>query len=247
MATRIRTGGNDIRDVNLRGSVWDYADLLRSVGRATLRSFVPGPWGPGDETLAQEMKRRVCTPPCDQQCFIAAHDTGGTTMRGCHCATSGWQYTADEDVQVLEKCPPRDVWNDARSILKNHIDVGRGSKDPILCDCDDMTIIVGAVGKFIEWERAGRPMARHGIPLDPPHGVEWWDVITKPKDSSMAHAFNLRSGSPPRVGAIKVGGLWVFDGARYWGMKPPQDDFYGTGDVAPFRLRFSDLVEEYES
>lgn len=238
---RIRFGEEGVRDVNLRGSVWDHADLLAGVTRAALRSFVTGPWGRGEPALAAEMIRRTHTPPCDQQCFITAHADGSVAKKGCHCDGSGWQYADDSDVQALERCGPNDVWNDARAILHHHEKVGRGPDDPILCDCDDLTIICAAVAKYEGWVRAGAP-ARKGVPLDS-DDVRVYVAITKPFDSTMAHAYML-SNLPPTPGEpiIKVGDLYVFDPAARWGMRRPPDKFYGSGHVAKFLIRFSDLA-----
>lgn len=238
----VRTG-DSVRKVNLRGNVWDHADLLSSVGRAALRSFVSGPWGPGDAELADEMIRRTHTDPCERQCFITAHADGKRVMKGCHCPGSGWQYTSDEDVQTLEGCSPNDVWNDARAILDNHRKVGRGASDPILCDCDDLAIICGAVAVYEPWMRAGCPM-RDGLPVDPPGAPEIITTITQPPDSSMAHAF-LLSSVPliPEEPTIRVGAMYVTDPAGRWGMRRPVNSFYGNGNVAKFRLRLSDLVQ----
>ncbi len=235
--------GNSITDVNLNGSVWDHACLLTGVAKASLRSFVPGPWGKEDEALAVGIARRTNTPPCVSQCFITAHGEGELVKRGCGCE-SGWQYTSDEDVQTLEGCKPQDVWNDARGILVHHMKVGRGDDDAILCDCDDLTNICAASAKWQMWKAAGRPMTR-GRPRDV------GDVrigITRPSGKNMAHAYML-SNTKPAEGepAIQIKDpndgvkLYVFDPAARWGMKRPPEDFYGDGEVAVYPLRFSDL------
>lgn len=238
----VRLGEKD-RKVNLRGNVWDHSDLLGSVGRAVLRSFTPGPWGPGDVALAQEMIRRTHTAPCDQQCFVTAHADGSTVKKGCHCAGSGWQYTADEDVMKLEGRVPQDVWNDARAILDHHEEIGRGPDDPILCDCDDLTLLCAAVAVYEAWVEAGCPI-RAGLPYDAPSAPEVWTTITQPPDSTTAHAF-IESSRPiiPGERVLRVNGLYVTDPARRWGMRSPPDSFYGTGSVARFRLRMADLFQ----
>jgi len=252
----VRTGaGEDSRLIQFRGPVWDHADLLASVGRATLRSMVDGPWGKADADLARELVRRTHTDPCREQCFIVAHTDGTVTKKGCGCVGSGWQYTNDPDVEVLNgKCPPRDVWNDGRSLLYHHSKQGRGDKDPIYCDCDDLTIVCAAVAKYEAWVAAGKPT--HSVrtllgnsvkvPDDPP-GLDVCGCITKPPDSMTAHAFVLApwvlaQGEPE----IRVGALYVFDPAGRWGMRRPKDSFYGRGDVAPFPLRFRDLLPELQ-
>lgn len=239
---RLRIGAS-ISDVNLHGSVWDHADLLAGVSRASLRSFVPGPWGTGDEALAVGIARRTNTAPCVEQCFITSHADGDLVKTGCGCE-SGWQYTSDEDVQTLEGCKPQDVWNDARGILIHHMKVGRGDSDAILCDCDDLTNICAASAKYQMWKENGSPMSG-GRPRDV------GDVriaITRPKGKNMAHAFMLSSTKP--VGGepeIRIKDpddgtkLWVFDPAARWGMRRPPEDFYDDGEVAVYPLRFSTL------
>lgn len=235
----VRMNGES-RKVNLRGSVVDYADLLTSVARATLRSFVPGPWGPGNPELAAEMIRRTHTPPCDSQCFVVVHDDGGKTMKGCHCPGSGWHYTDDTDMEAMNSCSPNDVWNDAASLLYHHEKQGRGAEDAIYCDCDDMAINIAAVAKYEEWLRRGCPM-KGGIPQD--GEMEVYGCIAKPDDSNTAHAFVMTSAPLiPDERIIRVGRLFVTDGAARWGMRRPEDTFYGSGTVAPFPVRFSDLA-----
>lgn len=235
---RLRIGDNTT-DANLHGTVWDAADLLGSLVRTNLRSFLRGPWGKGDPALAAEMIRRCATPPCEGQCFVVEHPEHGQTTQGCSCS-SGWQYTDDNDVQALEGCGPNDVWNDARGLLIHHTKVGRGPADPILCDCDDLTAICAACALYGAWTAAGSPM-RDGRPIDPP-GVDVRIAITKPPQSNMAHAW-MASSFAPAAGEplIKVNGLWVFDPAGRWGMRRPKDSFYGTGDVAVYPVRLSDL------
>lgn len=231
---RLRIGGA-VTDISLHGSVWDAADLLAGLARTSLRSFVPGPWGEADEALASEFVRRCSSVGCEKQCFVTKGRSGAPTAGGCSCAGGGWQYTDDEDVQVLEGCPPGDVWNDARGLLLHHTKVGRGTDDPILCDCDDLTNVNAAVAKYVAWEREGKPM-RDGLPRDV------GDVrvgITRPKRSKMAHAYMLSTWKPmagePEID-MKVGGtrMYVFDPAGRWGMKRPPEDFYGNGEVAVF-------------
>jgi len=234
---RLRIGA-DITDMNLHGSVWDSADLLAALARTNLRSFVPGPWGEGDEALAAEIARRTNTAPCDQQCFITAHSDGALMKTGCGCA-SGWQYASDEDVQTLEGCKPQDVWNDARGLILNHVKVGRGDADPILCDCDDLTAICAASAKYQMWKSAGSPTTFGGRPRDV---GEVQVAITRPKGKNMAHAYMLSSTKPVEgEPQIRLQGLWVFDPAARWGMTRPPESFYGDGEVAVYPLRFSDL------
>lgn len=239
------------RDVILYGSVWDHSDLLASLVRADLRSFVDGPWGKGDEKLAAEMIRRCSTDPCVQQCFVVQHAEGQKTMRGCSCS-SGWQYTDDNHVQALEGCPPNDVWRDTRALVSNHIKIGRGDNDPILCDCDDLTSVCAACAKFERWDRAGRK-TKDGRPVDGPEDIRV--AITKPPDANTAHAFMLCDTRPiagepeimirppptPKEKEKDPPRLYVFDPAGRWGMRRPDPSYYGRGDVAVFPVRFSDL------
>lgn len=241
---RLRIGG-DTRDVHLHGTVWDASDLLTSLTRTNLRSFVPGPWGPGDPELADAMNRRCLTAPCDRQCFVVQHGRGGLTKTGCSCS-SGWQYTSDEDVQALEGCEPNDVWNDARALQKHHLKIGRGENDPILCDCDDLTAICGACAAYSAWKSAGSPM-ENGRAVTPP-GCDIRVGITRPPTKNMAHAYMLSSWAPiagePRIKVRPPKSsedLFVFDPAGRWGMKRPDPSFYGRGDVAVYRVRFEDL------
>lgn len=239
---RLRVGA-DVVDAHLHGTVYDAADLLTALTRTNLRSFVAGPWGDGDEELAQEMVRRCATDPCAAQCFIERNADGKLIKTGCGC-TSGWQYTSDEDVQTLEGCAPNDVWNDARGLLQNHLKVGRGSADPILCDCDDLTAISAAVAKYEAW-KAGGKKTRNGRPFDTA-GDDVRIAITRPRGKNMAHAYTL-SASPPVSGEpsirLRVDGreLYVFDPAGRWGMKRPPNEFYGDGEVAVYPVRFEDL------
>ncbi len=237
----VRVGDKD-RNVRLRGNVWDHADLLCAVSRTAVRAFVPGPWGIGNPELAQDMIRRIHTPPCSQQCFVVSHADGSTTKRGCHCSGSGWQYTADEDVQKLEGKPAADVWNDPVALVKHHNEIGRGEDDPILCDCDDLALILAAVGLYEAWIAAGCP-TRGGLPLDPPD-CEIWTTITQPPDASTAHAYV--ESSRPLIADERVlrleNGLYVTDPAKRWGMRQPPDKFYSTGNIARFRM--ADLFQQ---
>lgn len=245
-------------DVHLRGQIWDACDLLAGVSRASLRSFCPGPWGKGNEELAREMCRRCATAACGTQCEITARrglggKPGAPHMSGCTvCKFSGWQYTDDDHVQTLEGCGPNDVWNDADAVLYNHKKVGRGASDPILGDCDDLAQISVAVGLYSAWKAAGSPISG-GRPVDPP-GVDVRMVIGRPdtivngKPNTMAHAY-MASNLPmpadeptieivaPRDGKR----LFVFDPAARWGMARPGNDFYGSGDLAVYPVRFADL------
>jgi hypothetical protein len=169
---------------------------------------------------------------------VVGHQEGEREMVGCSCS-SGWQYTDDNHVQALEKCPPNDVWSDARALLLHHREIGRGDTDPILCDCDDLTAICAACAVFSAWQSAGSKVA-DGRPADP--GTDIHVAITRPPAANMAHAYML-SPHPPMAGEppIQVRGLWVFDPAGRWGMRRPSSDFYGTGDVAVFPVRICDL------
>lgn len=238
----VRVGDKD-RDVRLRGNVYDHADLLCSVARTALRAFIGGPWGDGDPALAQDMIRRIHTPPCAQQCFVIAHADGSTSKRGCHCPGSGWHYTSDEDVQKLEGKPAADVWNDPVAILKHHQEIGGGDDDPIKCDCDDLALILAAVSLYEAWIAAGCPM-RQGLPIDPPD-CEIWVTITQPPEANTAHAY-VESGSPLIADEPILrlsNGLYVTDPAKRWGMRAPPDSFYSTGKIARYRLRMADLFQ----
>lgn len=236
---RLRTD-EGVTDANLSANVWSYADLLAGIARASLREFVSGPWGAGDEALADRFRRRIYTPPCDRQCFVVQHREGEAVMNGCTCSASGFQYTDDVDVQRLEGCQPNDVWSDARALEAHHLKVGRGEDDPILCDCDDLTQICAAMQALDMWIAAGRPM-KNGRPVDP-KGLDVAVAIARPKETNIAHAFVL-SNAVPRDGepAIRVGKRYVFDPAARWGMHRPKNDFYWNGDVAVFPIRFADL------
>lgn len=231
-------------DVDLHGGVNDYSDLLAWLTRTNLRSFLPGPWGPGDAKLAAEMMRRCATPPCEAQCFIVQHDAPGVNgdtikMSGCSC-TSGWQYTDDADIRRLEKCPPDDVWSDARALTAHHREQNRGANDPILGDCDDLSAICAATACYGAWLNAGKPM--NGNRPAQPKELDVAVAIARPRNSQMAHAFMLSTARPPaEEPRIQVGHRWVYDPAARWGMRRPNDDFYTRGEIAVYPVRFADL------
>ena len=188
------------------------------------------------------MVRRTHTPPCEQQCFITAHADGEKVMTGCSCPGGGWQYTDDSDTRRLEDCAPEDIWNDPRSIIAYHEDVGRGPDDPILCDCDDLSIICAACAKYESWVASGCPMV-NGLPRDV--GPEVALCISKPPESNVAHAFMLGSAKPIEgEPVIFVDGLYVFDPAGRWGMRRPGSDFYTNNKNIRgiYPLRFADLA-----
>lgn len=238
---RLRVGSEPL-DFNLHGSVWDAADLLTVLARTNLRSFITGPWGPGDEDLAKEMIKRCASAPCGNQCSLVTGPNGNQITSGCTC-TAGWQYTSDEDAQVMEGCAPRDVWSDARGLLIAHEKMGLGNADPIRCDCDDLTAINAATAKYAAWKHDGSPKVG-GRPADGDADVRI--AITRPRGKNMAHAYILTSMAPlagePDI-KLRVDGrdLNVFDPAGRWGMTRPTDDFYGDGEVAVYPLRFADL------
>lgn len=236
---------DSIIDANLKGNVFDHARLLRAMSQAALCSFVPGPWGPGDQELAQEMIWRMRTPLCEQQCFITSHVDGTVAKAGCHCPGAGWHYTSDEDVQKLEGCAPNDVWNDARAIRMHHQKIGGTHTTPIKCDCDDLTLLLAAVAVYESWVQAGCPM-QNGLPIDGPQAPAVFTTITQPNGSNTAHAFV--ESSVPLISDEPIlrnadGGLFVTDPAKRWGMRRPPDTFYGEGLVARYRVTLHGLYE----
>lgn len=237
----VRTGAQD-RKIKLRGNVWDHADLLCSVARASLRSFTPGPWGDGDTELAYEMIRRCRSKPCDRQCFVVAHANGAIEKDGCTCGAALWQYTSDEDAMKLEGREPQDVWSDARAMLDHHTEIGLGPDDPIHVDCDDLAEILAACAVFEAWVAAGCPF-KDGLPIEGPNAPAVYTTITQPPQTSTAHAFVESSNILiPDEPTIRSDGLFVTDPAARWAMGRPPSSYYGTGSVARFRLRLSDLV-----
>ena len=237
----IRLGGVRI-DIRAGGHIRDFADLLMALTRGNLRALIDDP------IVRQEAIRRVQSPPCPVRCYVSSDGT----RHDCHCA-SGFQYTSDGEAQALEGCPPRDVWNDLRSLFMAHHAQGRGPDEPILIDCDCITPASLAVAAYLAWyaprtQLAGinlgafRDDAKRfaiGITLPPP-----------PKDPTkerVGHVYGLLSYMPPapqpavQLRAKDGSVWWVWDGAAHFGMERPPDSFYSTGEVVAYELRRDDL------
>lgn len=217
--------------IRLRGSIRDACDVLAAMGRANLRALL------ADEDLAREAVRRFDAN--NESCCFRAANPRDPKQVGCHCQT-GMQYETDEDIQVAEGCKPDDVWSDLRSLLHFHARMGRGRDDPVLGDCDDLSTIVAAFGKFVEWLRVGRDE------------MQIFLAIVCPDGSPMAHAYILQDvPAPPgeptiirpqtEVQGATVEGLRVYDPSARYGMRRPPDSYYLTGEHAAFPLRIADL------
>jgi hypothetical protein len=118
--------------------------------------------------------------------------------------------------------------------------MGRGPDDPVLGDCDDLSTIVAAFGKFVEYLRAGRDE------------MQIFLAIVRPMESPMAHAYILQDlPAPPEepvivrpvteVQGVTVRDLRVYDPSARYGMRRPPDAYYLTGEHAAFPLRIADL------
>lgn len=229
------------------GSLIDAAEVLEAIARANLRAFLD------DARLRDEAVRRVLSPPCPSRCYVQA---GGAN--DCNCA-SGMQWSSDEEAQELEKCPPRDVWSDFRSLLMGHAAAGRGDSDPIVCDCDDMAPSAISVLAYLSWfapsgySVAGVPRtapsvyralgvgvrlgaARVGIARD--DGARFAIAITHPPRADIAHAYALMNRRPPAPQPeIRSGDWYVWDPAAHWGMDRPAESFYFSAPPVAFELR----------
>ena len=181
-------------DIDLTGTVWDASICSPGWRGPTCDPSSRGRGGQGIRGLADEMIRRCLTPPCEGQCWVVGHREGEREMQGCTCS-AGWQYTDDNHVQALEKCPPNDVWSDARALLLHHREIGRGDNDPILCDCDDLTAICTACAVYSAWQVGGSTVV-DGRPVDP--GTEIHVAITRPPAANMAHAYTALEPSADR-------------------------------------------------
>lgn len=217
--------------IRLRGSIRDACDVLAAMARANLRALL------ADDSLAREVVRRFDRE--NEGCCFRAANPRNPRQVGCHCQV-GIQYETDEDIQVAEGCKPDDVWSDIRSLLHFHERMGRGPEDPVLGDCDDITPIVGAFGKFVEALNGGGDRIRI------------YCAIVRPLESPMAHAYLLQDVPPPpgepvtrrsetEIHGENVKDLYVYDPSARYGMRRPPASYYLTGEHAAFPLRLRDL------
>lgn len=234
--------------VKTAGSLIDAAELLEAIARANLRAYLD------DERLRDEAVRRILSPPCPSRCYV---QRGGGN--DCNCA-SGMQWSSDEEAQELEKCPPRDVWSDFRSLLIGHESAGRGASDPIVCDCDDMAPAAASVLAYLAWfapagfSVAGVPKAApsvyRALGVEPVRlgaasvgishdkGARFAIAITHPPRADIAHAYALMNRRPPSPQPeIRSEEWWVWDPAAHWGMERPSDTFYFSAPPVAFELR----------
>lgn len=247
----VRLGGARIA-VN-PGSLKAAAEVLEVIARDNLRAFLDDP------KLRDEAIRRILSPPCPTRCYVQA---GGAN--DCNC-TSGMQWSSDEEAQELEKCPPRDVWSDFRSLLVGHAAAGRGASDPIVCDCDDMAPAAISVLAYLAWfappgySVAGIPRnaasVYHALGVEPirlgaakvgigrDDGARFAIAITHPPHADIAHAYALMNRRAPAPQPEIRSGEWhVWDPAAHWGMDRPSDTFYFSAPPVAFELRREGLA-----
>ena len=139
--TQIRFG-NERVELRSGGTLDDAACLLAGLARANVRAIQK------DEDLRTEAIRRTLSPPIDR-CYVK-----GGPANGLHhdcTGESGFQYASDEEQQALEGCKPSDVWSDLRALLAGHQQAGRGPKDPIVCDCDDLAPAAAGMYAWLAW------------------------------------------------------------------------------------------------
>ncbi len=240
--THIKLGSHRIA-LLAGSSIADAAGLLGEVTRINLRALRDDP------SLREEAIRRVFSKPCASRCYVsrdgADHD--------CDCA-SGFQWTTDPEAQALEGCPPRDVWNDLRSLIHGHKARGAGPDEPIACDCDCLTPATLAVAAYTSW-LAPKNAAIGGVNLgayasSPSRPTRFAVGITlpppDPSKERIGHAYGLINAVPaapqPMIRMPFAGGPWyVWDASAHHGMTRPPNDFYTLGKFVAFEVRRDDL------